>query len=97
LGAGHTCGPRSHVQSPAAALGTQVYENTCAVCQQLTGLELPGVFPPLKDSAVTYGSAVPAFADQLTDEEMAAVLTHERTSWGHQAKPVKLEDVVAQG
>src|SRR5262245_63473123 len=45
---------------------------------------------------VTYGSAMPAFADQLTDEEVAAVLTHERTSWGHQAKPVKPEDVVAQ-
>jgi mono/diheme cytochrome c family protein len=108
-------------QSPAAALGKQVYENKCAACHQLTGLGLPGVFPPLKDSAVvtaadptehirtvlrglsgkaiggvTYGSAMPAFADQLTDEELAAVLTHERTSWGHQAKPVKPEDVVAQ-
>lgn len=30
---------------------------------------------------VTYGSAMPAFADQLTGEEVAAVLTHERTSW----------------
>jgi mono/diheme cytochrome c family protein len=108
-------------QSPAAALGKQVYENKCAACHQLTGLGLSGVFPPLKDNAVvtaadptehirtvlrglsgkaiggvTYGSAMPAFADQLTDEELAAVLTHERTSWGHQAKPVKPEDVVAQ-
>src|SRR5262245_45012031 len=45
---------------------------------------------------VTYAAAMPAFADQLTDDEVAAVLTHERTSWGHQAKPVKPEDVVAQ-
>jgi mono/diheme cytochrome c family protein len=108
-------------QSPAAALGKQVYENKCAACHQVTGLGLPGVFPALKDSAVvtaadptehirivlrglsgkaiggvTYGSAMPAFADQLTDEEVAAVLTHERTSWGHQAKPVKPEDVLAR-
>ncbi|HEU4367734.1 MAG TPA: cytochrome c [Methylomirabilota bacterium] len=45
---------------------------------------------------VTYASAMPAFADQLTDEEVAAVLNHERASWGHQAPPVKPEDVIAR-
>jgi mono/diheme cytochrome c family protein len=45
---------------------------------------------------VTYGSPMPAFADQLSDEEVAAVLSHERTSWGNQAPPVKPEDVVAR-
>ena len=84
-------------------------------------LSQPGVFPPLKGSAVvnspdptehirtvlrglsgkaiggvTYASAMPAFADQLTDEEVAAVLSYERTSWGNQAPPVKPEDVVAR-
>jgi cytochrome c oxidase cbb3-type subunit 2 len=39
---------------------------------------------------------MPAFADQLTDEEMAALLSCERTSWGNQAPPVKPEDVVAR-
>jgi cytochrome c oxidase cbb3-type subunit 2 len=39
---------------------------------------------------------MPAFADQLTDEEMAPVLSYERTSWGSQAPPVKPEDVVAR-
>jgi mono/diheme cytochrome c family protein len=33
-------------------LGEQVYGNKCAACHQLTGLGLPGVFPPLKGSAV---------------------------------------------
>jgi len=45
---------------------------------------------------VTYGSPMPAFADQLSDEEVSAVLSHERTSWGNQAPPVKPEDVVAR-
>ena len=45
---------------------------------------------------VAYASAMPAFADQLNDEELAAVLSYERTSWGHQARPVKPEDVVAR-
>ena len=45
---------------------------------------------------VTYGSAMPAFADQLTDEEVAAVLSYERASWGNQGPPVKPEDVLAR-
>jgi len=45
---------------------------------------------------VTYASPMPAFADQLSDEEVSAVLSHERTSWGNQAPPVKPEDVVAR-
>ena len=45
---------------------------------------------------VAYGSAMPAFADQLTDDEIAAVLSYERNSWGNQAAPVKPEDVLAR-
>jgi mono/diheme cytochrome c family protein len=103
-----------------AGLGEQVFGNKCAACHQLTGQGLPGVFPPLKGSAVvtsgdptehirtvlrglagktiggvSYASPMPPFADQLTDEEVAAVLNHERTSWGNQAPLVKPEDVIA--
>ena len=104
-----------------AALGEQVFGNKCAACHQLTGQGLPGVFPPLKGSAVVtapdptehirtvlrgltgkaiggvaYASAMPAFADQLTDDEVAAVLSYERNSWGNQAPPVKPEDVMTR-
>ena len=113
--------PGTPSQPSWAVLGEQVYGNKCAACHQLTGQGLPGVFPPLKGSAVvtatdptehiravlrglsgksiggvTYPSPMPAFADQLTNEEVAAVLSHERTSWGNQAPPVKPEDVVAR-
>ena len=115
-------GAAGAVSQPSwVALGKQVYENKCAACHQLTGEGLPGVFPPLKGSAVVtsadptehirtvlrglsgkaiggvaYASAMPAFADQLNDEELAAVLSHERISWGHHAPPVKPEDVIAR-
>ena len=104
-----------------AALGEQVFGNKCAACHQLNGQGLPGVFPPLKGSAVVtssdptehlrtvlhglmgktiggvaYATPMPAFADQLSDEEVAAVLSYERTSWGNQATPIKPEDVVAR-
>jgi mono/diheme cytochrome c family protein len=35
-------------------------------------------------------------AQEHTDEEVAAVLSYERTSWGNQAKPVKPDEVVAR-
>jgi mono/diheme cytochrome c family protein len=113
--------PASSSPPSWAALGEQVYGNKCSACHQLTGQGLPGVFPPLKGSAVVtsadptehirtvlrgltgktiggvaYATPMPAFADQLTDEEVAAVLSYERSSWGNQAPPVKPEDVVAR-
>lgn len=36
---------------------------------------------------------MPPFGDQLTDAEIAAIMTHERSSWGNTAPAVKVEDV----
>lgn len=36
---------------------------------------------------------MPAFGDQLTDAEIAAITTHERSSWGNGAPAVQVEDV----
>ena len=44
------------------------------------------------DARTDYG-VMPAFGDQLTDAEIAAILTHERSSWGNDAPPVTEEDV----
>ena len=62
-------------------------EHIRTVLRGVTGKTIDGV---------TYGAAMPAFADQLTDEEVAAVLNYERTSWGNQAPLVKPEDVIAR-
>jgi cytochrome c oxidase cbb3-type subunit 2 len=42
---------------------------------------------------VAYPGAMPAWGDQLSDEEVAAVIDHERTSWGNQAPLVTPADV----
>ena len=34
-------------------------------------------------------AAMPPFGDQLSDEEVAAILTYDRSSWGNDAPPVK--------
>jgi len=44
----------------------------------------------------TYAAAMPAFADQLTNDEVGAVLSHECISRGNQAPPVKPENVLAR-
>ncbi len=38
-------------------------------------------------------AVMPPFAAQLSDEEIAAIATHERNSWGNDAPPVTAEDV----
>lgn len=37
--------------------------------------------------------AMPGFADLLTDEEIAAIANHERTSWGNEAPKVTVEQI----
>lgn len=42
---------------------------------------------------VSYATPMPAWGDRLTDAEVAAVVNHERTSWGNDAPTVTPEDV----
>ncbi len=44
------------------------------------------------DARPEYGVMAP-FADMLTDEEIAAIATHERSSWGNKAQAVTPEEV----
>jgi mono/diheme cytochrome c family protein len=44
-------------------------------------------------TGVEYKAQMPAWADQLSDEEVAAVINHERTSWGNNAPTVVREQV----
>ena len=49
---------------------------------------------------VEYSSAMPPFSQQLSDEEVAAIVNHERTSWGNDAPTVtadQVQQVRAQG
>ncbi|HEX4046043.1 MAG TPA: cytochrome c oxidase subunit II [Gammaproteobacteria bacterium] len=78
--------------------GEQVYTRVCAACHQVTGVGLPPTFPalkggpiptgPIKDHVdIVYhgksGTAMQAFKSQLTDVELAAVITYERNAWGN--------------
>ena len=42
---------------------------------------------------IKYASPMPAFKAILTDDDLAAILNHERTSWGNAAPIVRAVDV----
>jgi len=78
--------------------GQEVYNKICAACHQPTGMGIPGVFPALaKSPTVTgdinghintvmngrTGTAMAAYKGQLSDVDIAAVITYERNSFGN--------------
>ena len=91
--------------------GEKVYLSTCAVCHQPAGTGLPPTFPALKGSAIVKGpvaghmnqvlngkpgTAMQAFKDQLSDQDIADVVTYERNAWDNNTGTlVKPEDVKA--
>ena len=80
------------------AKGGEVYKKNCAACHQAEGQGIPGVFPAITGSAVATGdvakhidigingvagTAMAAFGPQLSDVEMAAVITYQRNALGN--------------
>jgi cytochrome c oxidase subunit 2 len=79
--------------------GKDRYLEVCAVCHRADGLGLPPMFPALKGSSLSVGrpvsrhidiilkgvpgTAMQAFSDQLSDEDIAAIVTYERNAWGN--------------
>lgn len=79
-------------------VGERTYIGHCSACHQASGEGLPGIFPALKGSKMVQqdmaghinivlrgssGTAMQAFAKQLSLKEIAAVITYERNAWGN--------------
>lgn len=90
--------------------GEKLYATNCAACHQPNGKGLPGAFPALDGSKVATGpvdghldvvlhgrpgTAMQAFGKQLSDLEIAAILTYERNAWGNRAGDVVQPAMVA--
>lgn len=56
---------------------------------------LHGMTGKIEVAGVTYEGAMPAFAQQLKDEELAAVLSHIRSQWGNAASAVSTAQITA--
>ena len=68
----------------AAVLGEDASSHIQAVLNGLSGKTIDGI---------AYASPMPAFASTLSDDEIAAVVNHERTSWGNNARLVTSDEV----
>lgn len=91
--------------------GEKVYQANCAACHQADGKGMAGVFPAISGSPVATGplaahidivmngkpgTAMAAFADQLSDAELAAVVTYQRNALdnktGDLAQPAQIAE-----
>lgn len=85
------------------SIGEKVYLERCSVCHQPNGMGLPAVFPAINGSPIATGdislhidtivngrsgTAMQAFALQLTDQEIAAVITYQRNAWDNKTGDV---------
>lgn len=87
---------KTYTLAELKTMGEKVYAANCAACHQPTGMGIPGAFPALNGSKVVTGekavhlatvfngrpnTAMVAFGKQLSDLDLAAVVTYERNSW----------------
>ena len=85
------------------ARGEKVYAAQCVACHQANGQGIKGTFPGLDGSKIAQGpvaahvgivlkgkqgTAMAAFGAQLSDTDIAAVITYERNAWGNKTGDV---------
>ena len=78
--------------------GEGVYQKNCVACHQMNGEGLPPIFPALAGSDIVMfdkdrnveilmegvqGAAMQSFANQLSEVDIAAVITYTRQAWGN--------------
>jgi mono/diheme cytochrome c family protein len=94
--------------SELIAQGEEIFGGTCAACHGTSG-QGGANFPALADNefvtadpaqvirVVLHGrNAMPAFGNQLSESEIAAVVSFIRNSWGNDAAPVTPQEVAAE-
>jgi cytochrome c oxidase subunit 2 len=85
-------------------LGKKQYNILCVACHAANGKGLPPMYPALKGSSVAVGypisrhisiilegipgTAMQAYKDQLSDEDIAAITTYERNAWGNNTNDI---------
>ena len=93
---------KAWTQAELMTKGAAVYAANCVACHQANGRGVPGAFPALDGSKLVTGPADPQLAlvlngktgtampawKQLSDTDIAAVVTYTRNSWGNKAGDV---------
>ncbi|MCB1703949.1 MAG: cytochrome c oxidase subunit II [Halioglobus sp.] len=91
--------PKDWTLTTVMKRGAALYDQNCAACHGYDGNGMPPTFPALRDSSIATSTdvnrhidlvmhgvpntAMQAYAPQLDDEELAAIITYERNAWEH--------------
>lgn len=102
---------RSFTLAELQTEGEKIYRTHCVACHQANGAGVPGAFPALDGSPIVAGpkrehllmvlngrpgTAMSAFGKQLSDLEIAAVISYERNAWSNRsAEAVQPAEVAA--
>jgi cytochrome c6 len=91
----------------APADGKALFMKNCAACHQASGKGIPGAFPALAGSKFVTGDhaevaavllkgrgGMPDFSENISDADMAAILTYVRASWGNRADALTGDEVL---
>ena len=89
--------------------GEKVFATNCAACHQPDGMGIPGTFPALNGSKIVNGprevqiqlvlngrpgTLMPSFGEQLSDADLAAVITYTRNAWdNHTGETIQPSEV----
>jgi cytochrome c6 len=97
------------VSTPETLDPAKTFSDNCSACHQEDGKGIAGAFPALAGDKFVVGPAtgpigvvlngragMPTFKADLTDGQIAAALTHVRSSWGNNAPAVTPDQVMAQ-
>jgi cytochrome c oxidase subunit II len=102
---------KTYTANELMKMGETDYNKYCSACHQINGMGVPPIYPALKASSVVVGrsidrhinkvlkgvpgTAMQAFATQLSDTEIAAIVTYERNAWGNHTGDVVQPAMVA--
>jgi cytochrome c6 len=88
--------------------GAELFAANCAACHQPMGEGIEGAFPKLAGNAFVSGNpkpviatllngrgGMPAFRDDLKDEQLSAIVSYVRASWGNKAAPITTAEFAA--
>jgi cytochrome c oxidase subunit II len=104
--------PKTLTATELMSIGKLKYEQQCVACHSYNGAGLPPLYPALKRSSVAVGypisrhielilngiagSAMQPYKNQLSDEEIAAIVTYERNAWGNNTNDIVQPSEVAK-
>lgn len=88
--------------------GRDMFMANCSACHRPDGKGVPHAFPALAGDPFVVGpktdpigrvlngrGGMPSFKADLSDEQIAGILTYVRSAWGNKASPVAVAEVAA--